>query len=149
MKKVNLALFFQVGVLGLFVLLLWDSGHYPPESRDYPQLIGAVTLVLIVVSLFRHFLEKGKQEERDAESSLRRKRFFHFSLVVVLATVVGLLGGFIFSVFCYYVAYAFVQRKSMSLIKSLSIGMALTVLFYITFGWFMNVPMFRGWLVSL
>ena len=149
MKKVNLDFFFQVGVLGVFVLLLWDSRHYPPESRDYPRLIGAITLLLIVVSLFRHFWKKGKEEERDAETNLRRKRFFQFSLIVVLATVVGLLGVFILSVVCYYVAYAFLQRKSASLIKSLSIGMALTVLFYITFGWFMNVPLIRGWLIRL
>lgn len=149
MKKLNLDFFFQMGLLSLFVLLLFDSKRYPFESRLYPQIIGGITLILLLFSLFRHFWSKGKEKEHDPGVALRRKRFLQISMVVVLATVLGFLGGFIVSVLCYYVAYALFQEDKTKLFRTLSIGIALTVLFYISFGWFMNVPLIQGWLVNL
>ncbi len=148
MKKLNLDLFLQLGLLGLFVLLIWESRSYPFESRFYPQIIGGITIVLLLVSMVRHFLKKWEKKETGPEVALRRRRFFQIFLVVVLATILGFLGGFLLSVLFYYVAYAFFQREKRRFIQTLGIGLALTVFFYISFGWFLNVPLFRGWLVN-
>ncbi len=148
MRKLDLDLFFQLGLWVFFVLLIWESRSFPFESRFYPQIISGITMVLLLVSTIKHFLKKWEKKEIGPEVALRRRRFFQISLVVVLATILGLLGGFLLSVLCYYVAYAFLQKKRTRFIQTLGIGLALTVLFYISFGWFLNVPLFRGWLVN-
>lgn len=148
MKKINLDLFFQLGVFSFFLLLLWDSRRYSFESRLYPQVIGIVALILVAVSLFQHFRGEEQEKVTDSVVSLRRTRFFQISLIVVFATTLGFLGGFLLSVLCYYVAYAFFQEDKTKLLRTLIIGIALTVTFYISFGWFMNVPLLRGVLVD-
>lgn len=152
MKKLNVDLFFQLGLLSLFLLLIWESRSYPFESRFYPQILGWITVAFLLFSLIRHFVEKGKEEVADPGVATRRRRIFQISLVVILATVLGLVGGFIISVLCYYVTYALFQKnikkERYGLLRTLGIGIALTVLFYISFGWFLNVPLFRGWLVN-
>ncbi len=147
MEKLNLDLFFQLGLLGLFVLLIWESRSYPPESSRYPQIIGGIAIVLLLVSIVRHFLKRVEENKTGPEFTLYRRRFFQISLVIVLATVLGFIGGFILSVLGYYIAYAFFQEDKTKLIRNLAIGLALTVLFYISFGWFMKVPLVGGWLV--
>jgi hypothetical protein len=148
MKKINLNLFFHLGVLIFFLLLLWDSRRYPFESRLYPQVIGIIVLILILVSLLQHFRGKEKEKVADSLAGLRRTRFLQISLILVFATAVGFLGGFLLSVLCYYVAYAFFQEDKTKLLRTLSIGIALTVICYISFGWFLNVPLFRGVLMN-
>ena len=148
MKKINLDLFFQMGVLSFFLLLLWESRRYPFESRLYPQVIGITAFVLIAVSLFQHFRREEQVKVTDSGLSLRRTRFLQISLILVFATAVGFLGGFLLSVLCYYVAYAFFQEDKTKLLRTLITGITLTVIFYIAFGWFMDVPLFRGVLVN-
>jgi putative exporter of polyketide antibiotics len=148
MKKINLNLFFHMGVLSFFLLLLWDSRRYSFESRLYPQVIGIIALILIAVSLFQHFRGEEQEKVLDSLASLRRTRFLQISLILVFATAIGFLGGFLLSVLCYYVAYAFFQEDKTKLLRTLSIGIALTVIFYISFGWFLNVPLLRGVLVN-
>jgi hypothetical protein len=148
MKKINLDLFFHMGVLSFFLLLLWESRRYPFESRLYPQVIGVFALILIAVSLFQHFRREEKEAVVDTLAGLRRKRFLQISLILVFATAIGFLGGFLLSVLCYYVAYAFFQEDKTKLLRTLGMGVALTIIFYISFGWFLNVPLLRGVLVN-
>ena len=147
MKRLDLDLFFQMVLLALFVIMMWESRSYPSESSFYPRIVAGVTIILLLVSLVRHFRKKG-EAKTDRESILRRRRFLQISLVVVLATVLGYVGGFIVSVLCYYVAYALFHEDRTRLIRTLGIGVVLTVLFYISFAWFMQVPLLRGWLVD-
>ena len=70
------------------------------------------------------------------------------ALTIVVATLLGFLVGFLVSILCYYVGYAFLQRDRINLIKTLAIGVTLTFLFYLSFGHFMKVPLLRGWLIN-
>ena len=150
MKKVNLDVCFQLLLFALFIILLWKSASYPLESRLYPQIIGMITSALLIATLARSFRKGNAQEKStDPEVSLRRKRFLETTLIVILATGLGFIGGFILGVLCYYIAYAFLREEKGKRVHTLSIGMGLTVLFYIVFGWFMNVPLLRGWLADL
>ena len=96
----------------------------------------------------RHFRKKEESKVENPESNLRRRRFVEVTLIIVVATLLGFIGGFLLSILCYYVGYAFFQRDRIGLIRTLAIGVTLTVLFYLSFGWFMNVPLLRGWLLS-
>jgi hypothetical protein len=147
MKKLNLDVFFQAGLLIFLALLIWKSASYPFESRLYPQIIGGATIILLAVSIVRHFRTHTAEENAAPELVLRRKRFFKASIIVLLSTAVGFMGGFLLSVLCYYIGYALLQENKSRLFRTLGIGIALTVLFYISFGWLMHVPLLRGWLI--
>lgn len=147
MKKLNLDFFFQIALLGFFLLLIGISTSYPLESRIYPQGLCAITSVFLLISLVRHFRERIQEKEADPEGAHRYRELFQVSVVIIIATAVGLLGGFLLGVLGYYVAYALFKEKRSHLPKTLGIGVALTVIYYILFGWVMNVPLLRGWLV--
>jgi hypothetical protein len=145
-KKQNLDLCFHLGLLGFFVLMMWQSRSYPFESRFYPQIVAVASIALILVSLGRRLWEK--RENKEAAKDVLGSRFFKISFVVALATFVGFIGGFIFSILGYYVGYALFQEDRSKIIRTLSIGVALSVLLYLSFDWLMKVPLLRGWLVD-
>lgn len=107
-----------------------------------------IALILLLVSIIRHFRKKEETKVENPEHALRRQRFIEITLVIIVATLLGFIGGFLLSILCYYVGYAFFQRGRIGLIRVLAIGVTLTVFFYLSFGWFMNVPLLRGWLLS-
>ncbi len=148
MRKLDLDFFFQVTLLGFFSLLIWESRSYPLESKFYPRIISVIALILLLISMARHFREKEETKVENPEYALRRRRFVEITLVIIVATLLGFIGGFLLSILCYYVGYALFQRGRISLVRALAIGVTLTVLFYLSFGWFMNVPLLRGWLLS-
>lgn len=148
MKRLNLNFFFQLGLLGLFGLIIWDARRYPFESRFYPQVISVIAVVLLLVSIFLHFQQKNDEKTAVSEAVLARRRVYQTFLVIAFATILGLIGGFLLSILCYYVSYALFREDRSGLPRTLGIGVGLTVLFYILFGWFMKVPLFRGWLVN-
>ena len=148
MRRLDLDFFFHLILLFLFSFLIWESRSYPFESKFYPRIISVIALILLLVSLTRHFRKKEAGKVKGPEYILHRRRFLQIILTIVLATLLGFLGGFLFSILCYYVGYAFFQRERIKLIRTLAIGVTLTFLFYLSFGWFMNVPLFRGELIS-
>jgi len=148
MEKLNLDFFFQIVLLGVFSLLIWVSRSYPFESHIYPLGLCVITSILLLISLVRHFREKSEEKKSDPEEVHRPRKLFQVLLVIVIATAIGLLGGFLFGVLGYYVVYAILQENKSRLPKTLSIGVGLTLIYYILFGWLMSVPLFRGWLIS-
>ena len=136
----------QFLLFGLFAILLWESRSYPLKSRLYPQFIALTTMTLILVSLVQDFRGMVKNRKLDVVKPIFHRRFFQITFVIVLATFVGFLGGFILSVFCYYIVYALFQENKSQLFKHLAIGFILTVIFYFSFTLFIRVPLFRGWL---
>jgi len=147
MKRLNLDFFFQLVLLVLFGLIIWDARRYPFGARFYPQMISGAAVVLLVVSLFLHFRQKGEEETTVPENVLRHRRVSQVLLVIALATVLGLLGGFLLSILSYYIGYALFREDRSALPRTLGIGVALTVLFYILFEWFMKIPLLQGWLI--
>jgi membrane protease YdiL (CAAX protease family) len=147
MKKFNLDFFFHAGLLGLLLVFIGISTTYPFESRVYPQALCTITSILIIASLIRHFLQKSKHKDRSADGASSRRKFYEVMLVMIVATGIGLMGGFLLSIVCYYVGYALLQENRSGLPKTLGIGFALTAVYYLLFGWVMEVPLFRGWIL--
>jgi len=144
----NLDFFFQGGLIFFIVFLLWESRNYPFESGIYPQIVGVITLTLLLYLWGSNLRKKREHKREPREIRLRGDGFLKIWLVTVIATLLGFLGGFLLSVLCYYVGYALLQGQRRSGLRhTLGVGVALTAFFYILFGWFMNVPMFEGWLV--
>ena len=148
MRKLNMDLCFQMVLFFLFSFLIWESRSYPLESKFYPRIISGIALILLLVSMVRHFRKKADGTAHYPQDTLRRRRFLEMALTIVVATLLGFLVGFLVSILCYYVGYAFLQRDRINLIKTLAIGVTLTFLFYLSFGHFMKVPLLRGWLIN-
>jgi hypothetical protein len=148
MRKLNMDLCFQIVLFFLFSFLIWESRSYPFESKFYPRIISGVALILLLVSMVRHFRKKVDGSVYYPQDTLRRRRFLEMVATIVVATLLGFLAGFLVSILCYYVGYAFLQRDRISLIRTLAIGVTLTFLFYLSFGHFMKVPLLRGWLIN-
>ncbi len=146
LRTINLGFILHGGLILFLLLLLLESRNYPAKSSIYPQIVGGVTLALILFSFIGHFRTACQDKGDFFKSPLHRKRFLKISLVTVLATVLGFLGGIILSVFCYYSVHAMLEEKRrFGLPCTLGMGVALTFFFYIVFGLFMNIPMFQGW----
>lgn len=148
MRKFNMDLCFQMVLFLLFSFLIWESRTYPLESKFYPRIISGIALILLLVSLVRHFRKKADGAVHYPQDTLRRRRFVEMAVTIVVATLLGFLVGFLGSILCYYVAYAYLQREKINLIRTLAIGVTLTFLFYFSFGHFMKVPLLRGWLIN-
>lgn len=48
---------FKFGILAFFLLLMWTGRTYPEESRLFPELLGTVTVIIIIVSLILDFVK--------------------------------------------------------------------------------------------
>jgi len=137
-----MAFLLQLIVFTFFTLFLWKSFDYPFEVRLYPQVITLTGLTLVGLSLFQH-LKQGKGTA-PMEDVLRRARFYRISLILIAGIILGFLIGFLGSVLFYYIAYAYFQGERKKLPRNLLIGTSLTFFFYLLFGYFMGVPLFRG-----
>jgi len=57
---------FKLCVLGFIFFLVWTSRSYPIKSRLFPQLLGSVTIILILVSLVQDLIgPKGAVREKE------------------------------------------------------------------------------------
>ena len=73
--------FFKMCVLALVLFLVWTSRSYPEKSRLFPQLLGIVTIILILISFAQRLIrprgatqkEEGKAFETPAEDVREEK----------------------------------------------------------------------------
>jgi len=55
---------FKLCLLALFLFLMWVGHTYPKDSRLFPQILGAITVLFIIVSFIQDFISlRGKKEE--------------------------------------------------------------------------------------
>jgi len=60
---------FKLCVLVFILFLVWTSRSYPEKSRLFPQLLGSVTIILILVSFVQALIRpKGAMREEEAQS---------------------------------------------------------------------------------
>ncbi len=59
---------FKLGALVFILLLMWTARDYPPRSRLFPELLGIVTGILILISTVQSlFKPKGREMKEDRE----------------------------------------------------------------------------------
>jgi hypothetical protein len=62
---------FKICLVILFLFLMWVSRTYPRNSRLFPQILGGITVILIIVSFVQDFLKiRRSKEKKVVEESL-------------------------------------------------------------------------------
>ena len=97
---------------GLYILAI----PYPAKSKEFPQLLAVISLIMTVISLIMDFSSKdtvaGEITDVDdtelkvldaATKQARKKRFYQAWAIILVSTGVGFLGGFLFSTFFYFI----------------------------------------------
>lgn len=145
-----------------FVLLFVFGGFYilavpyPSESKQFPQLLAAISLVLTVIALGLDFLraqvmegEIGDVDDTElkvvdaATRAARRRRFYLAWAILLVATGAGFLGGFLLSTIILFGGFVLASGRE-HLVKNLIIAVAMTVVVYFIFGRIMAVPLLDG-----
>ncbi len=148
---------FKAVLLSFFGFFYVQAFSFPPQSRQFPHLIALPSFILTLVSLVIDLT--GKKEGTgeiagtdDAElttldESVRRERRIRFWQawgIILVSMAIGFLAGFLFSALSLLVGFAFLFGKRENLTKNLIYAVVITIATYLTFQWFMDVPLLRG-----
>ena len=145
------------------VLLFVFSGFYilaipfPQDSKQFPQLLAAISVVLTVIALAMDFLRAqviaGEIDGVDdtelkvvdtATRRARRKRFYQAWAILLVSTCAGILGGFLFSTVFLFAGFGFAFGHRENWVRNMIVTVAMTVLVYFVFGRIMAVPLLNG-----
>ena len=135
---------------GFFVLAI----PYPQESRQFPQLLAAISLALTVIALAMDFLraqviagEIGYVDDTElkvvdtATRTARRKRFYQAWAILFVSTATGFVGGFLFSTVLLFGGFGLASGRRENWVKNAIIAVTMTVVVYFIFGRIMAVPL--------
>ena len=169
---------FKVCLLAFFLMLMWMGRTYPEKSRLFPELLGGITVLFIILSFVQDFLKpKGegkkvvvkdpepassdvreetlkrlKEVEEHAEdagyveleASLKKKRLTQAVIIILISLGIGYLGGFLLTVPFYFITFGVLHGDKKKALKYVIIGVAITVVTYMSFTKLMGVPLLRG-----
>jgi len=138
---------------GFYILAI----PYPQESRQFPQLLAALSLILTMIALGIDFLrakvvegEIGDVDDTElkvvdtATRMARRSRFYQAWAILLVSTGAGYLGGFLFSAVLLFGGFGFAFGRRQNLVKDMTVAVAMTVAVYFIFGRVMAVPLLNG-----
>jgi hypothetical protein len=141
-------------VFGGFFILAFP---YPQDSRQFPQLLAAVGLILTAAALAIDFLrvqdaegEIGGVDDTElmvldaATRKARRRRFYQAWAIILVSTAVGFLGGFLFSTVLLFAGFGLVFGRRENRVKNAIVAAVLTGVVYFVFGRIMAVPLLDG-----
>ena len=130
---------------------------FPEKSRQFPQLLAVISLVMTVIALIVDFSRKDtlrgeitgvddtELKVLDAKTKkARKRRLYQAWAIILVSTGVGFLGGFLFSALCFFAAFALVFGSGGKRVKNMIIAVALTIVVYFVFGRTMGVPLLEG-----
>ncbi len=61
---------FKLCLLVLFLFLMWVGRTYPKQSRLFPQILGTITVLFIIISFIQDFISLRRKKEEGAKESL-------------------------------------------------------------------------------
>ena len=138
---------------GFFILAM----PYPQESRQFPQLLAAISVALTAIALAMDFLraqvvageidgvDDTELKIMDAPTRrARRKLFYQAWAILIVATAAGFLGGFLFSTVLLFAGFGLAFGRRQNRARDIIIAVALTALVYFVFGRIMAVPLLNG-----
>lgn len=148
---------FKVALFIVFVAFYIGAMSYPHDSRKFPQLLASMGMIFTVIALVidfvrQHVIEGEIGDVDDTElrvmdaktKQTRRKRFYQAWAIILGATVIGFLGGFLFSTIFLFLGFGLLFGQRDQWLKNTIIAVALTVLVYFVFGSIMGVPLLDG-----
>ena len=129
----------------------------PEKSRQFPQLLAVISLVMTVIALIADFSRKDtlrgeitgvddtELKVLDAKTKkARKKRLYQAWAIILVSTGIGFLGGFLFSTFFYFTGFALIFGAREKLLKNMIIAVIMTIVVYVTFQHMMAVPLLEG-----
>jgi hypothetical protein len=138
---------------GFFILAM----PFPQDSRQFPQLLAAVSVLLTLTALAMDFLraqvlagEIGDVDDTELRvldaptRRARRKRFYQAWGILLVATGAGFLGGFLFSAILLFAGFGVAFGQAGNRGRTLILATVMTVLVYFVFGRIMAVPLLNG-----
>jgi hypothetical protein len=147
----------KIALLVVFSAFYIAALSFPEQSRQCPQILAVAGLVMTAIALVTDFARKHavraeisgvddtelKVLDADARRA-RTKRYYQAWAIILFSTVIGFLGGFLFSAVCLFVGFALYFGSRAKLLRNLVAGAAMTVVVYLVFGVMMRVPLFNG-----
>lgn len=156
-KLKSTEVWFKIVLLFVFSGFFIAALPYPQDSRQFPQLLAAISLILTIVALAMDFLrpqaiagEIGDVDDTElrvldtATRVVRRKRYYQAWVIILVSAGIGFLGGFLFSTILLFAGFGLVFGRREDRIRNLVIAVAMTVLVYFVFGRIMAVPLLDG-----
>ena len=153
-KLKSAEVWFKIVLLFVFGGFFIGAMPYPQDSRQFPQLLAAISLLLTVAALAADFLRAnvvaGEISDVDdtelkvvdkTTRATRRRRYYLAWGILLVSTGIGFLGGFLFSTICLFVCFGLIFGRRENWVKNTLVALALTVLVYIVFGRIMGVPL--------
>jgi hypothetical protein len=148
---------FKFVLLSLFGTLYVMAIPYPTKSREFPQLIAAFGLLIVMISLARDFIQKKTMvkelgDVEDAELTafdeenrkIRRKRFYQAWAILLVSTFIGFLFGFLFTTFFLFFGFSILFGKRKNFLKNTMISLAISLMIFFIFQWLMDIPLMQG-----
>jgi hypothetical protein len=145
---------FLLAIFLFFLMVLRESSNYPSDTRSFPALIIAGTLILcgilLVVTFFAPSLKEAvvaPEPEADENSTREwrtRGRFYRGWLSIITSLVAAFLFGFIFFIPVSFVSYTLLLGRRRMLVKTLLLSMATAAVVFIVFDHFLGIPTMRG-----
>ncbi|MEI9479279.1 MAG: tripartite tricarboxylate transporter TctB family protein [Deltaproteobacteria bacterium] len=149
---------FLLAIFLFFLIVLRESSTYPSDTRSFPALIIAGTLILCGILLVVTFFVPSVKEavvapepEGDEGSSREwktRGRFYRGWLSIITSLVAAFLVGFIFFIPVSFISYTLLLGRKRMLVKTVLLSVATAVVVFIAFDRFLGIPTMRGLLWS-
>ena len=149
--KIKFALIFVFAFFYIYAM------PYPEKSKAFPQLLSAVSMILVIISLIFDFTKKEivAGELTDVDDSevkvldeetkrARRQRFYKAWGIIIVSTAVGFLGGFLFTTLFSFLGFTIFFGERQNLVKNVLIAVGMTVFIYLSFATMMGVPLLEG-----
>ena len=149
--KIKFALIFVFAFFYIYAM------PYPEKSKAFPQLLSAVSMILVIISLIFDFTKKEivAGELTDVDDSevkvldeetkrARRQRFYKAWGIIIVSTAVGFLGGFLFTTLFSFLGFTIFFGERQNLVKNVLIAVGMTVFIYLSFETMMGVPLLEG-----
>ena len=147
----------KIALLFVFSAFYILAIPFPEESKQFPQLLAVVSLVMTVIALTLDFTRKnavqGEISDVDdtelkvvdaATKRERTKRYYQTWVIILVSTGVGFLGGFLFSALCLFAGFALLSGSREKLLRNTIVAVATTIVVYLVFGLVMKVPLLTG-----
>jgi hypothetical protein len=148
---------FKLLLMILFACFYALAIPYPEKSRQFPQLISLLSLIMLAVSFLTDMVNKkgvkmevgtvedGElQEVREQGKGEKKKRFFKAWGIILVSFGAGLLGGFAFTAFFLFAGFALFFGSRQKLLKNIIIAVVMTVCIFLVFQQVMAVPLLTG-----
>jgi hypothetical protein len=149
-------IFFKLGLLAFFGLLYVAAIPYSLKTKQFPQLIAICTMIVITWSLITDFFGKAspasETKEHDdkievddamADGAMNR-RFYEAWAIILIATAVSFLGGFLFMVFFLFLGFGLRSASRKKALQNIVIAVLSTAIIYYIFQELVGIPLLDG-----